>query len=59
MTRLNVTRKLIESHLLSGTMEPGEEIGLAIDQTLTQGRLGQPHPGRRGTGHVRHRCRRP
>ncbi|MBS9402251.1 aconitate hydratase [Halomonas sp. TRM85114] len=40
MTRLNVTRKLIESHLLSGRMEPGEEIGLAIDQTLTQDATG-------------------
>ncbi|PXX97195.1 aconitate hydratase [Halomonas sp. LBP4] len=40
MTRLNVTRKLIESHLLSGRMVPGEEIGLAIDQTLTQDATG-------------------
>ncbi|QTF93869.1 aconitate hydratase [Halomonas sp. BM-2019] len=40
MARLNVTRKLIESHLVSGRMEPGEEIGLAIDQTLTQDATG-------------------
>ncbi|SEL84154.1 aconitate hydratase [Halomonas daqiaonensis] len=40
MTRQNVTHKLIESHLLSGRMVPGEEIGLAIDQTLTQDATG-------------------
>jgi aconitate hydratase len=38
--RMNLTRKLISSHLLSGTMEPGEEIGLRIDQTLTQDATG-------------------
>jgi aconitate hydratase len=36
----NVTRKLIENHLVSGTMKPGEEIGLKIDQTLTQDATG-------------------
>ncbi len=36
----NVTRKLIESHLREGQMKPGEEIGLAIDQTLTQDATG-------------------
>ena len=36
----NVARKLIESHLVSGTMTPGEEIGLRIDQTLTQDATG-------------------
>ncbi|GGX91955.1 aconitate hydratase [Litchfieldella qijiaojingensis] len=40
MTRLNVTQKLIESHLVSGHMTPGEEIGLSIDQTLTQDATG-------------------
>ncbi|EPC02634.1 hypothetical protein L861_09835 [Litchfieldella anticariensis FP35 = DSM 16096] len=40
MARLNVTQKLIESHLVSGQMTPGEEIGLAIDQTLTQDATG-------------------
>jgi aconitate hydratase len=40
MTRLNVTRKLIDSHLVAGRMVPGEEIGLAIDQTLTQDATG-------------------
>ncbi|MTI88202.1 MAG: aconitate hydratase [Balneolaceae bacterium] len=37
---LNVTQKLIKDHLVSGTMTPGEEIGLRIDQTLTQDATG-------------------
>ena len=36
----NVTQKLIESHLLEGVMKPGEEIGIRIDQTLTQDATG-------------------
>jgi len=36
----NVAQKLIESHLLSGTMVEGDEIGLKIDQTLTQDATG-------------------
>lgn len=36
----NVAQKLIESHLVSGRMDPGEEIGLRIDQTLTQDATG-------------------
>ena len=36
----NVSQKLIASHLLSGNMVPGEEIGLKIDQTLTQDATG-------------------
>ena len=32
----NVARKLIESHLVDGEMIPGREIGIRIDQTLTQ-----------------------
>ncbi|QIS10563.1 aconitate hydratase [Nocardia arthritidis] len=36
----NVARKLIRSHLVSGVMSPGEEIGLRIDQTLTQDATG-------------------
>ena len=36
----NVAQKLIHSHLLDGRMEPGEEIGLKIDQTLTQDATG-------------------
>src|SRR5690625_3545846 len=37
---LNVTQKLIKDHLVSGEMTPGEEIGLTIDQTLTQDATG-------------------
>jgi len=36
----SVSHKLIESHLLSGEMTPGAEIGLKIDQTLTQDATG-------------------
>jgi aconitate hydratase len=36
----NVSQKLIERHLVSGRMETGEEIGLKIDQTLTQDATG-------------------
>ncbi|MGZ5054146.1 MAG: hypothetical protein ACXWAT_04275 [Methylobacter sp.] len=36
----NVTQKLFESHLVEGRMIPGEEIGLKIDQTLTQDATG-------------------
>lgn len=37
---LNAAQKLIQSHLLSGEMIPGTEIGLKIDQTLTQDATG-------------------
>lgn len=37
---MNVAQKLIHSHLLTGEMKPGEEIGLKIDQTLTQDATG-------------------
>ena len=40
MSRLNVTRKLFESHLVSGQMKAGEELALKIDQTLTQDATG-------------------
>ncbi len=36
----SVTHKLIESHLESGTLTPGEEIAIRIDQTLTQDATG-------------------
>lgn len=36
----NVSQKLIKSHLVSGEMKPGHEIGLKIDQTLTQDATG-------------------
>ena len=35
-----VTHKLIESHLESGDMTPGEEIAIRVDQTLTQDATG-------------------
>jgi aconitate hydratase len=37
---LNVTQKLIQSHLVHGDMRPNEEIGIRIDQTLTQDATG-------------------
>ena len=36
----NVAQKLIEPHLVKGHMEPGDEIALKIDQTLTQDATG-------------------
>jgi aconitate hydratase len=36
----SVAAKLIESHLVSGAMTPGDEIGIRIDQTLTQDATG-------------------
>ncbi|MBQ6583471.1 MAG: aconitate hydratase [Mogibacterium sp.] len=35
-----IAQKIIEAHLLSGSMKIGEEIGLRIDQTLTQDATG-------------------
>jgi aconitate hydratase len=35
-----LAQKIIKSHLLSGDMTPGSEIGLKIDQTLTQDATG-------------------
>src|SRR3954462_3474893 len=35
-----VTQRLIADHLVSGHMEPGEEIALRVDQTLTQDATG-------------------
>ena len=37
---MNVTRKIIASHLVSGNMVAGEEIAIRIDQTLTQDSTG-------------------
>lgn len=37
---LNVAQKLIKDHLVHGVMKAGEEIGLRIDQTLTQDATG-------------------
>jgi len=36
----NLTQKLIENHLVEGKIRTGEEIGLKIDQTLTQDATG-------------------
>jgi len=36
----NLTQKLIETHLMSRRVQPGEEIALKIDQTLTQDATG-------------------
>jgi len=37
---MNVAQKLITEHLVDGEPKPGEEIGLRIDQTLTQDATG-------------------
>ncbi|KKM09770.1 aconitate hydratase [Clostridiales bacterium PH28_bin88] len=36
----NITHKIFSSHLVEGEMAPGREIGLKIDQTLTQDATG-------------------
>ncbi|MEM4251393.1 MAG: aconitate hydratase [Candidatus Bathyarchaeia archaeon] len=36
----SVAEKIMEEHLVEGRLEPGEEIGLKIDQTLTQDATG-------------------
>ncbi len=35
-----IAQKIIESHLVTGCMEPGADVGLRIDQTLTQDATG-------------------
>ncbi len=40
MKAKTIAQKIIAQHLLSGTMEPGTEIALKIDQTLTQDATG-------------------
>src|SRR5699024_6810246 len=40
MAGLNVTQKLIKTHLIEGELEPGKEIGLKIDQALLQDATG-------------------
>ena len=37
---MNVTQKILSAHLRSGELKPGSEIGLRIDQTLTQDSTG-------------------
>ena len=39
-TGINVAQKLIRAHLVEGRMAPGNEIGIRIDQTLTQDATG-------------------
>jgi len=36
----NLTEKILREHLVDGTYEPGKEIGIRIDQTLTQDATG-------------------
>ncbi|HOD35243.1 MAG TPA: aconitate hydratase [Syntrophales bacterium] len=35
-----ITQKIIETHLVSGRFDPGEEVALRVDQTLTQDATG-------------------
>ena len=37
---MNLTQKILDAHLLSGNLIPGEEISIRIDQTLTQDSTG-------------------
>ena len=37
---LSITYKILKHHLVSGKLEPGNEIGIKIDQTLTQDATG-------------------
>lgn len=37
---MNIAEKIISSHLVDGRMEPGEDIAVRIDQTLTQDATG-------------------
>lgn len=37
---MNITEKILNAHLLSGKLEPGSEIAIKIDQTLTQDATG-------------------
>ena len=37
---LTIAQKIIKEHLVKGEMVPGTEIGLRIDQTLTQDATG-------------------
>jgi len=36
----SLTRKILEEHLIEGMWNPGTEIGIKIDQTLTQDATG-------------------
>jgi aconitate hydratase len=41
IAKQNLVQKIISSHLAKGLMNPGEEIGLSIDQTLAHDATGQ------------------
>jgi len=36
----NIVEKILARHLISGNLVPGEEIGIRVDQTLTQDATG-------------------
>ena len=36
----NLTQKIIAAHLVEGDMQPGNEVAIKIDQTLTQDATG-------------------
>ena len=37
-----MTRKILEAHYVSGSMEPGEEVAIRIDHTITHDVTGTP-----------------
>jgi len=37
---MSLTRKILEKHIVEGSWSPGEEIGIRVDQTLTQDATG-------------------
>ena len=56
-----IAQKIIKAHLVSGEMTPGAEIGLRIDQTLTQdatGTMALPRFGGHGRAARAHRALR-
>ena len=46
-----VTGKIFAQHLAKGALKPGEEIGIVIDQTLTQDATVRCLPGSGSAGH--------
>jgi len=40
MMRKSAAQKIMEKHLVEGRFEPGEEIAIKIDQTVTQDATG-------------------
>ncbi|MBW7997451.1 MAG: aconitate hydratase, partial [Candidatus Glassbacteria bacterium] len=37
---MNIVHKILNSHLVSGKLSPGQEIAIRVDQTLTQDATG-------------------